>query len=72
MIRIFTPPFTVQRLADFVSRQLMTYKKGMEALLGGYREVTINKSTFKFEDNTTAEERIKKFEERLQAMNFQG
>ena len=71
-MKMFTPPFTVKRVADFISRFLITYKKGMEAMLEGYRDVTLNRSTFKFEDGTSPNERIKKFEDKLTSANFTG
>jgi hypothetical protein len=54
----------LQKFFDFLSRHIGTYKKAVQELVEGQREVTYNKD-FKFQDGQTVKEKCDKFESKL-------
>lgn len=50
-----------QKLLEILSRHIETYKKSIQELVEGQREVTLNKD-FKFDDGETVKEKMDKFE----------
>ncbi len=54
----------IKQLFDFLSKHIATYKKSIQELVEGQREVTQNKN-FTFDDGETVQKKIDKFENNL-------
>jgi hypothetical protein len=54
----------LDKFFDFMSRHIATYKKSIQELVEGQREVTQSK-TFRFEDGETVEEKMENFDKKV-------
>ena len=70
IVDFFSRGISVQRVAGGVSAFLSLFHEALQALLQGYREVTVDRETHRFEDGSSAEERVKKFRKRLNEYDF--
>jgi hypothetical protein len=62
----------IQKLFGILSKQIEIYKKSIQELVEGQREVTQNKN-FTFEDGDTVQEKVDRFESKIKEyLNIQG
>jgi hypothetical protein len=54
----------IEILFDFLTRHITIYKRSIQELVEGQREVTQNKN-FKFEDGETVQQKMDKFDEKI-------
>jgi len=62
----------IQKIFGILSKQIEIYKKSIQELVEGQREVTQNKN-FTFEDGDTVQEKVDRFEAKIKEyLNIQG
>lgn len=62
----------IQKIFSWVSRHIEIYKKSIQEIVEGQREVTTNKN-FKFEDGKTVQEKMDNFENKIKEnLNLQN